>query len=518
MEKLPIKLKHSIGFKIGLFLVGISLITGIVSTVLFTNAVRETEFSLFKEENQRMVRVLAKELFTGTTVLKETQIIEGPYGFEAGEIKKIQEKFVQLIQDMTGKNMLLLNIYNINGRVVASTFSEFEGHTADSLHEAVNVNNILAGSEGLAKLVKSEDIHPQLFWKGKEINKDVFEIYVPIEDNGEHVGVVEIYFIPETELNIHIFQMIAVTSISTLVTVVFVYLLLAIYIIRPLRIIRKATGPIGKGEFAGFIKFKHKKYDEIGRLGDDFNKMVRGLNSLSDEIARLKEVGKMKSEFISIVAHQLRTPLTGIKWVLETISEKEGNAEIKKWITKMKDLNERMIKIINDFLDASRIEEGKMSYIFKEKVNLVNLLNNVIRIHKINLEQKHLILSFPQHNSPAVYIKADPDKLTTAFDNLLDNAINYTAKNDTINIGLTKEKDSVIVKITDTGIGIKKEDLPKLFTRFFRSKEARSARPSGSGLGLFIARNIIRDHNSDIRVESQINKGTSFYVKFHINK
>lgn len=487
------------------------------SSFLFIKDIEKKELLHLLEENQRMIGVLTEELFTDATVLEGSQIIEGPYGFGTSEIKKIQKKFAQMLQGITGKDMVLLNIYNSDGRIISSNFSEFEGQTAEGLGEADSVNNILAGGKGLIKLIKLEDIHPQLFWKGSETERDAFEIYVPIVINGETVGVVESYFAPKIELRGFILSMLVIVGIGILITIIFIYLFFIVYIIRPLSIIRKATHPIGKGEFMNFIKSKHNNHDEIGALADDFNKMLRGLNSLSGEITRLKEVGKMKSEFISIVAHQLRTPLTGIKWVLETISEKEFDVEIKGWLKKVQDLNDRMIEIVNDFLNASRIEKGKMGYVFQENVDLVKLLNKVIEIHKINIEHKHLSLSFPQHNSPPVHIKADEDKLITAFDNLLDNAINYTAKNGIVSIGLTIKNDFVIVNITDTGIGIEEEDLSKLFTRFFRSKKARTVRPAGSGLGLFIVKNIIRDHDSTIRVESKVNKGTSFYVKLPVN-
>lgn len=494
------------------------LAMGSASTLIFIKDLKEKEFQHLQEENQRIVATLIEELFADINIWEEAQIIEGPYGFRKGEIKETIEKFIKLLQDITGNDLLILNVYNSDGRIVASNFSEFEGQTADNLGD-FEVEKVLNGEGELTRIEELREIHPQIYWKkpeGKE-KEAILEVFSPVEIDEEIVGVVSLYFLSETDLKDHIISMSIITGVGILITVIFIYLFFIVYIIRPLRVIRRATHPIGKGEFMNFIKLKHGNNDEIGRLANDFNKMLRGLNSLSSEITRLKEVGKMKSEFISIVAHQLRTPLTGIKWVLETISEKELSEEIKSWIRKVQDLNERMVKIINDFLDASRIEKGKMGYTFKENVDLVNLLNKVIELHKINIERKHLILSFPRHRSLPVYIKADSQKLATAFDNLLDNAINYTPENGTISFELTRDGDFVTVKITDTGIGIAEEDIPKLFTRFFRSKKARATRPAGSGLGLFIARNIIRDHGCTIWVESKINKGTSFYVKFPVN-
>jgi signal transduction histidine kinase len=219
----------------------------------------------------------------------------------------------------------------------------------------------------------------------------------------------------------------------------------------------------------------------------------------------------MKSEFISIVAHQLRTPLSGIKWVVEILLEKTTNGESRKWVLKINELNERMIEIISDLLNAARIEEGRLGFEFK-KIDLISLLQKIADEYKIKAEQKKI--KFDYSNLPtAIAINADAEKLEIALSNLIENAVDYTPSGGVIKIEIQKNEELVLLKISDSGIGIPKEDFPRLFTKFFRSKNAISAKPAGTGIGLFVAKNIIQNHKGEVWAESELEKGSIFYVK-----
>ena len=226
----------------------------------------------------------------------------------------------------------------------------------------------------------------------------------------------------------------------------------------------------------------------------------------------------MKSEFISIAAHQLRTPLSGIKWVLELALERETNQEIKNWLAKINELNERMIEMISDLLNAARIEEGRFGFNFQKNIDLLSLFQKTIESYKIKAEAKGLNFSYSSDDFKNLYLKADSDKLKIAFDNVVENALNYTPKGGLIKIELEKPDGFVIIKISDTGIGIKEEDLPRLFSKFFRGQNAVSFQPSGSGIGLFITKNIIKAHQGEIWAESKINQGTTFYIKLPVSR
>lgn len=326
------------------------------------------------------------------------------------------------------------------------------------------------------------------------------------------MGTAGLYFLPKLQLKNQPLETVLVVFSGFFLIFSVINLFFNRFILRPLRIIRKATQPISKGVFSGYIK-DIKQKDELGELAEDFNKMIRGLNSLTGEIGRLKEIGRIKSEFISITAHQLRTPLSGIKWVLELSLEKESNKEIRGWLLKIHELNERMIEIISDLLNAARIEEGRFGFEFQERVDLLTFLDKIIESYKIEIEEKRLDFSFSKKGFKNLYLRADPEKLEIALDNIIENAIEYTKEGGSVKIELEKPNGFVIIKIQDTGIGIAKKDLPRLFSKFFRAKNAISIQPSGSGIGLFIARNIIESHQGELWLESKLNKGTAFYIK-----
>jgi len=496
------KMSRSINIKVSIFLAAIFIIMGTVSTFVFLRNLNIKEISRIQEDNYRIVKALTNELFIDKKV----------WNFNGAEVKKAQEKFTELYKNITGQNIFLLNIYNKNSIIVASNFFELEGYSADNLGDDEIKNVLITGKQNMI-YENLEENHIALYLKNIDPKSKILEIFIPVIIENEAFGVVEAYFITEIKLRQYVISMSVVTGISILVALIFMYIFFYRYIVMPINIIRRATYPVSKGEFSRFIQINQK--DEIGYLADDFNRMIKGLNSLSGEITRLKEVGKMKSEFISIVAHQLRTPLSGIKWVIETIFEKKLSHDVSQWLLKIQDLNERMIEIITDFLNAARIEEGKFRYNFENRVDLIEILNKIVDSHLISINKKNINFSFPLKNS-SVIIKADVGKLKIVFDNLLDNAIDYTPNNGSVGIKLQKQKDFVIIEVNDTGIGIKKEDMPKLFTRFFRSKEAKSSKTAGSGIGLFVAKDIVKNHNGDILVESEFGKGSKFFVKLPI--
>jgi|ETNmetMinimDraft_33_1059910.scaffolds.fasta_scaffold05937_6 signal transduction histidine kinase len=265
------------------------------------------------------------------------------------------------------------------------------------------------------------------------------------------------------------------------------------------------------------LNFMINDLEEVKKISREAVVMETKVSISSEQVARLKEINRVKSEFVSITAHQLRTPLSGIKWASEIILEKTKEIETKKWIEKVTELNEGMIGIINDLLNAARIEEGRFGYKFEKWVNMSALLEKIVESYRIEVEERGLGLDFSRNSLEYLYSRVDSEKLKIALNNLIDNAIHYTEKG-SIKIKLEKSGDSVIIKIQDTGIGISENNFDKLFSKFFRGENAISFRPSGSGIGLFITRNIIEVHKGKIWFESKLNQGTIFYIKLPLTK
>lgn len=234
------------------------------------------------------------------------------------------------------------------------------------------------------------------------------------------------------------------------------------------------------------------------------------------DITREKTINRIKNEFISIVSHQLRTPLSAIKWTLKMLDDQDLgplNTEQHDFINKSFRANEQMIKLVNDLLSVSRIEEGRFLYEFKI-INLQDVTNEALDGAGLLLERmKTKNIEFA-YRKPAVALpqsKIDSEKLKIAIMNLLENASNYTqAGHVIITLSYDKKNNENIFSIEDTGIGIPENDKNLLFTKFFKAANASKAEP-GTGLGLFLVKNIIEKHGGKIWFDSTEGKGTTFY-------
>jgi PAS domain S-box-containing protein len=231
------------------------------------------------------------------------------------------------------------------------------------------------------------------------------------------------------------------------------------------------------------------------------------------DITREKFIERMKSEFVSLSAHQLRTPLSAIKWSLRMLLDGDIGKlakEQKEFLERTYRSNERMINLINDLLDATRIEEGR--YLYQPLyVDLAEIVDSVAASLKREIEKKNLKYEFNQPKEKLPKIRVDREKLELAIQNLLDNAIKYTPSGGKVTISLSCDKKKIEFKIQDTGMGIAKHQQGRVFSKFFRGSNALKTETEGSGLGLFITKNIIDAHGGRIWFESEEGRGSTFY-------
>jgi two-component system, NtrC family, sensor histidine kinase KinB len=245
----------------------------------------------------------------------------------------------------------------------------------------------------------------------------------------------------------------------------------------------------------------------------DANGMITGFFKIIKDKTREQELITAKSEFLTVAAHQLRTPLSGIKWTLESVINGDFGTiteQQKEVLNNGLIAAEKVSKTANDLLDTSNIESGKFGYEFVES-DIIDLINKMMEGYAV-LTQKHNIkiyFEYPPDGVPK--FKFDPVRVRLIFQNLLENAIRYNVENGEIVIKLEKKDPFLEISVRDTGIGIPQSEVSKLFTKFFRAANVVKYETEGTGLGLYIVKNIIEAHGGKIWVESIENRGTTFY-------
>ncbi len=231
------------------------------------------------------------------------------------------------------------------------------------------------------------------------------------------------------------------------------------------------------------------------------------------DVSRDKLVERMKTEFVSISAHQLRTPLSAVKWTLRMILDGdvgEINGEQRDLLEKTYQSNERMIALINDLLNVTRIEEGRFLY-RPELMQIEDIVDQVVSDSKETADIKKIKIKTERPKELLPLVMIDKEKMIIAIQNLLENSLKYTPEKGAVVISLEKKDKEVIFKITDSGVGIPKDQQSRIFSKFFRGSNVIKMETEGSGLGLYTTKNIIELHEGKIWFESEEGKGSTFY-------
>ncbi|MEK7639989.1 MAG: HAMP domain-containing sensor histidine kinase [Patescibacteria group bacterium] len=229
---------------------------------------------------------------------------------------------------------------------------------------------------------------------------------------------------------------------------------------------------------------------------------------------RLKDLDQMKTEFISVASHQLRTPLSGIKWSLKMLIDHDlGPLTIEQedMLLKGYQSNERMIALINDLLSVSRIEEGRMTYAFHDE-NLDPVIREIVEDAQHLASEKHIALTYVPEVQPLPVVHIDKQKFQLALQNLIDNALKYTSIGGIIGIQARVQQDELVLSVQDTGVGIPVNQHTRVFSKFFRGDNVMRMQTEGTGLGLFITHDVVVQHHGRIWFESHEGRGSTFYV------
>ena len=241
---------------------------------------------------------------------------------------------------------------------------------------------------------------------------------------------------------------------------------------------------------------------------------ISGLVAVLHDTTEQEKEERERRLFVSNVSHELRTPLTSVKSYLEALDEGALYEPVAPDFIKVS-LNEtnRMMRMVTDLLHLSRIDNAS-GHLDVELINftafITFILNRFDKMRSQDQEKKYeLVRDYP---ITSVWIEIDTDKMTQVIDNILNNAIKYSPDGGKITVSMKTTDDQMILSISDQGLGIPKEDLPKIFDRFYRVDKARSRAQGGTGLGLAIAKEIIKQHNGFIWAKSEYGKGSTFTI------
>ena len=245
---------------------------------------------------------------------------------------------------------------------------------------------------------------------------------------------------------------------------------------------------------------------------------MSGAIAVLHDISRLKELEKIRQDFVANVSHELRTPLTTIKGYTETLLDGALKEEVApQFLQVIQKHTDRLAKIVEDLLTLSKIE-SKEFLLKKEKLYLSELIDDVLDFVKEGAKKKKISID-AVHISSSFIIEGDRNILEQILINLLDNAIKYGREGGKITISANqKDQKEIEVSVRDNGIGIPQEDLPRIFERFYRVDKGRSQELGGTGLGLSIVKHLISAHGGRVWAESQLGEGSTFYftLPFHI--
>lgn len=286
-------------------------------------------------------------------------------------------------------------------------------------------------------------------------------------------------------------------TFTILLSVIFVVISTR-YIVKPIRKLTEATKKIAKGNYN--IQLQVHRRDEIGQLASHFSSMTKSLEQLES----------MRQEFVSNVSHEIQSPLASIQGFsqtlqLETITEEKR----KHYLSIIEDESRRLSQLSKQLLTLASLDKEE-GIVEKDRFDLSQQIKQVLLMTEWSWREKDIAIDM---ELPFVFIHADQKLLQQVWTNLITNSIKFSKSGGTISVNVRSDTEKCYIEISDTGIGISKEDLPHIFQRFYKADKSRIRKEGSSGLGLAITKRIIELHDGKIHVESTLGRGTTFFIE-----
>jgi signal transduction histidine kinase len=337
---------------------------------------------------------------------------------------------------------------------------------------------------------------------GEKQYSRLLEIYIPIVQSGRTIGVIETYYdlgglfaaLSSAQRQIELTLAVGLSALA-----IISYLVLYFVVLRPVDLLSRQVKRIGRGDLQLAADIRSR--DEMGDLFHEFNGMAKALQKLQ----------QLKNEFVFVAAHELRAPVTVIKGNLDMATE-----EIippKEAIAQIAAANEHLQQLVNDLLEIARADSGKLA-IELSPVDLADALRKATASFEPVAQKAGLKLITELPDAP-VMVPADAAKLNEVMSNLISNAIKYSRVNGHVIVKLVEQKSKAIITVEDNGLGISEEAQLHLFQKFYRSPDVSST-AVGTGLGLYITRELVLRMKGAITFKSKLGSGTAFAIAFRL--
>ena len=405
------------------------------------------------------------------------------------------DTYENYIDNIAYKNAASIFIFDKSSNMIySSNNSSGQGNITQMPTRPVTIDT----SEFVEKIQSSPTKRVNYTLKIDRFKSELYVYGTFMQDSGNYLVIVSSIDPIDATTTVLQSQLLYITFIALLIASI-ISVFISRRLSRPIKNINEETKKLARGNYN--VTFEKAGYKELDDLVDT-------LNFTTKELAK---TDKIKKELIANVSHDLRTPLTMIKAYSEMIRDLSGdNKEI------IIDETDRLTTLVNDMMDISKIESGLL-VLNKETVDICEIVKNIVERFKMANDSSdfNLVTDIPKE----AYVSVDKSKIQQVLYNLISNAINHSGDSKEIKVKIDLSQKKVKISVIDNGIGIKKEDLPHIWSRYYKSTKSFKRPDSGSGLGLSIVKNILDIHKADYGVESEYTKGACFWFELdRVNK